>query len=1118
MQNFSPDENEWIDENEDNLKPKRKVIELDENQKKKIKATLSTMQKNLVQPQISAGRKFEGPGFASKPGKIIYKDFEVGVAMSITIELTNISYSFNSFKLLPLDDEVIDFFEIDYKPCGRIPAGISTTMTLKFTPMVNKDYFSNLKLLSETGQVLVPIECLYKKCIINIPNPVIDYEEVILGQEIQKQLIVENAGALACIFTILDEEKNSLITVNEESDGKDVTDISNHNNDDNDTHKNYSDFMERKVIMNKDNFTNEQLSNSNLMKNYFIKQLKYPNKGQFESYSKKHITFILNAKYIGTYEVKLLLKIEYKQNTEYKNILFKFTVIDLPIYSDKKVYNLDYLIEDNIFREKLVLYNRSNISYKLQAYSHKDVNEYIELNPNLGYIQANSSFEIWVKLKVIKSIHELNKFFKANNGNENEFNIPLKIVITNITVPLVVVLNFSTTTDKIVFDKTFLNFDKCLADEATKLQISLESLSKLPMKYGFIMLPKEFTVKNNIDTILDNEKIFCDVTYESRDGYLGHREGDIFCRVVTNDLTVQNLKLKYHVELINSDFDIKPKRILFPAIPLKEKANYRIVIHNRTSEDYICEWMTPPFLISGMTIMPKVFNLQGNKFTTCVIEFQSDFRPYGPFSAEELEKEIGIKYNGEGNLNNVNSNNTNISVITSLQLDEKIKKELEQTLSLNPDTQEKKKKGAAEPKQSKEVKKLDPKKDKKQIEEEERKKKEEEEKRLAEIEEKKAQRIQNFNRAEELKLFGAEMTNFDDNNGKSEHWKFVIPLCYKPVNSTTNIIKRTFIEVSTTCVEKYLIFDKEEINFEEVSVQTRKTVNLTLFNKSDKYADIKMKPLIVSNCFQVVNSVREIPPNGSINLLIDFFPMKDLPYFDEFAVYTNDSLSSIKLKGKGVQPEIEVSVENGIFFLGNTCCHNTIEKSFEIYNRSSFNVNYEIKVLKSGKKNKNGLRPFCYIPYKNEIPAHSKINVKLTFTGDHQDFQNYYELILIDVPNQKKPNIISISAACWNRSAYWREFFIPSLPDENSNISNTVEQDYFIDPLKLKTNSAACNNDKLVLVFKKYEDGLSQLEMEKTLKRKVIIGNCKLNDNKSEKSMTYEIFIPVYNILYNIHI
>lgn len=119
------------------------------------------------------------------------------------------------------------------------------------------------------------------------------------------------------------------------------------------------------------------------------------------------------------------------------------------------------------------------------------------------------------------------KFYKGNKESKDEFNFPLKIVIHKINVPLVVVLNFFVTSEKIEFNKLFINFEKNFTDEANKISLSLKNKSLLPQKYGFIMLPKELSVKNNIDTILCDEKMDVEVVYESQDNYLGHREGDI---------------------------------------------------------------------------------------------------------------------------------------------------------------------------------------------------------------------------------------------------------------------------------------------------------------------------------------------------------------------------------------------------------------------------------------------------------------------------------------------------------------------------------------------------------------------------------------------------------------
>jgi hypothetical protein len=211
-----------------------------------------------------------------------------------------------------------------------------------------------------------------------------------------------------------------------------------------------------------------------------------------------------------------------KKLTEQKIITVKFNIIDLPVKAERKIYNLFYLTEENNFREKIILHNSTNIAYKLQIYNHKDTNDFIELNPALGYIQGNSKFELWVKLKTLKKLEKLHKFFKTGN----EYNIPLKIVINNIKIPIIIILNFFTTTDALQLSQSFLNFDKVYSDESNKLNVRMLNKSDLPQKYGFIMLPPQIAAKEHIDTLLPGETASVDIRYESKD-HLGHREGDI---------------------------------------------------------------------------------------------------------------------------------------------------------------------------------------------------------------------------------------------------------------------------------------------------------------------------------------------------------------------------------------------------------------------------------------------------------------------------------------------------------------------------------------------------------------------------------------------------------------
>ena len=243
------------------------------------------------------------------------------------------------------------------------------------------------------------------------------------------------------------------------------------------------------------------------------------------------------------------------------------------------------------------------------------------------------------------------------------------------------------------------------------------------------------------------------------------------------------------MEIVNPDIVIHPKFINFPSLPEGEKFQVILTMKNKTKENYTCEWLLPPELISGIIIMPKVFELPPEKYTTCVINYTAHFRSYGTYSIEEVIKELTDK-NIPTNNAELNTTN-NIGLTYNPMIEDKMKKEVESFLNLVNEQDKGKKKDAKPVKKEEkkeEKKKLDPKRDKKLIEEEERLQKEEEERKLKEIEEKKLKRIREFNREGELKAFGTEIFEFDDEMGKSIHSKFLIPLFYRnETNGSINI-------------------------------------------------------------------------------------------------------------------------------------------------------------------------------------------------------------------------------------------------------------------------------------------------------------------------------------------
>ena len=120
----------------------------------------------------------------------------MGVSHTQTILLTNVSFSFNSFKLLPLSDNIKDFFHIVYTPTGRMSAGLSTNITITFTPQLNQDINSSFPILSETGPINIALICTCKKALISVEEPKIDFNNVIFGEQKTVSLNVKNSGAL----------------------------------------------------------------------------------------------------------------------------------------------------------------------------------------------------------------------------------------------------------------------------------------------------------------------------------------------------------------------------------------------------------------------------------------------------------------------------------------------------------------------------------------------------------------------------------------------------------------------------------------------------------------------------------------------------------------------------------------------------------------------------------------------------------------------------------------------------------------------------------------------------------------------------------------------------------
>lgn len=84
-----------------------------------------------------------------------------------------------------------------YAPSGKISAGMSVPVHITFSPIINEDINSFFPILAETGPINIPLICTYKKSVVTIENPIVNFNKVIFGEKAMKNLKLVNNGAMA---------------------------------------------------------------------------------------------------------------------------------------------------------------------------------------------------------------------------------------------------------------------------------------------------------------------------------------------------------------------------------------------------------------------------------------------------------------------------------------------------------------------------------------------------------------------------------------------------------------------------------------------------------------------------------------------------------------------------------------------------------------------------------------------------------------------------------------------------------------------------------------------------------------------------------------------------------
>lgn len=437
-------------------------------------------------------------------------------------------------------------------------------------------------------------------------------------------------------------------------------------------------------------------------------------------------------------------------------------------------------------------------------------------------------------------------------------------------------------------------------------------------------------------------------------------------------------------------------------------------MNNQSQKEYVVELVPPLQALSGLSVNPLVKTLPAGRATLVSIKYDSDFRDLShasldaalnPKKQEQFEIPAGL-------------------VAVNKKLAAKIAQQRSEAAEAVPADAKGKKPAPPAAKKEEAAAKKDPKaaKGAPTAEDEQA----EAERLKQEAEEAERQRAEDlekqFDKTGELTRMGGKVCDFDanDDNRRTQHYDWIIPVFYKTPEGITGDVHQTFLQVRTTTVKRSLVPNLSVLEFGEIPVAFKQTQEILVKNVGLTEETMRMEPLTPFGGFSVLNALRTIRPGETKPIVVQFEPAEQQIYEERVVIYSATTMVSVLLKGTGVRPEVAVTPEDGLLSFSNILVGETAEKSFEIKNVSSFPVNFNLVSEVAGVDNISKERPFLLIPSAGTIPAQSQYTVKIIFQPDHES-NNYFDVMLIDIPNQVNAKKMYIRGWAYSRQLFARE-------------------------------------------------------------------------------------------------
>ncbi|CAK9111468.1 Cilia- and flagella-associated protein 74 [Durusdinium trenchii] len=531
--------------------------------------------KNIVQDQVVWGKRFEGTPFISKPVSLRFKDFVVGKTHTKVFSLTNVSNTFNSFKVLDLPDDVRNFFTITYDKPGRMSAGVSCKLRIDFDPKVDADIFVDLPLLANTGPFSIPIACTKRRSKPSLSATALDFGTIVIGETKTLTLRVVNDGALGCSFTA-----ESLFN----ADG----------NNSNDQEVRDEDFIISKTQGDVEGYANEAI------------EVTYaPIRGSPE-------------------QTRCRMRFTFSQGTVLE-CNFEGCSTEVPIYTANPRLNLKCCATDKLYRSQLKLRNRSHVALRVEVAPPKGLQNAIEFLPEMGFVQGRKSqqdgeFDVQIKFRPTSALLAWCEENGMLDDLEDRVQIPINIRVPDQVLPVEFAIEATLTTSDLEITPREIDFGRCFTNQSAKVVVSMRNMSKIPQQFGFVQLPSSISVApaNGLGTILPGETQRLELIFSPSSATV--HEFNLLCRTSLN----RQFRLPCVGVGINPPLELSHTVVTFGACGLGARSTQSVFLRNPSSR----ETRTFHFVLGdaatyghGLKISPAVGDVPPGQTVRLQVEF-----------------------------------------------------------------------------------------------------------------------------------------------------------------------------------------------------------------------------------------------------------------------------------------------------------------------------------------------------------------------------------------------------------------------------------------------------------------------------------------------------------------